>query len=90
MSDVAGSTSSVRVEKSGTVTTIVLARPAVKNAVDRATADALSAAFRAFDADPEANVAVLYGEGGMPPDGHARRSWPWAEVIGRTRITAAG
>jgi enoyl-CoA hydratase len=54
----------VRVEKKGTVTTIVLARPAVKNAVDRATADALSAAFKAFDADPEANVAVLYGEGG--------------------------
>lgn len=55
---------SVRVEKKGTVTTIVLARPAVKNAVDRATADALSSAFRAFDADPGASVAVLHGEGG--------------------------
>ena len=54
----------VRIEKNGTVTTIVLARPAVKNAVDRGTADALSSAFRAFDADATAHVAVLYGEGG--------------------------
>lgn len=56
--------SAVRSEKRGPVTTIVLSRPAVKNAVDRATADALSAAFRAFDADASASVAVLYGEGG--------------------------
>ena len=55
---------SVRVEKSGPVTTIVLARPEVKNAIDRRTADALSAAFREFDADGGARVAVLYGEGG--------------------------
>jgi enoyl-CoA hydratase len=55
---------SVRVEKNGPVTTIVLARPEVKNAVDRATAEALSTAFRNFDADPDANVAVLFGEGG--------------------------
>ena len=55
---------SVRIEKNGPVTTIVLARPEKKNAVDRASADALSAAFRAFDADEGASVAVLYGEGG--------------------------
>src|SRR5687767_5674069 len=55
---------SVRVEKSGPVTTIILSRAEVKNAIDRATADALSAAFRAFDADETASVAVLYGEGG--------------------------
>jgi enoyl-CoA hydratase len=36
----------------------------VKNAIDRPTADALTAAFRAFDADADAAVAVLYGEGG--------------------------
>jgi len=55
---------SVRIEKNGPVTTIVLARPAVKNAVDRMTADALSAAFRELDADSSASVGVLYGEGG--------------------------
>lgn len=55
---------SVRVEKRGSVTTVVLSRPAVRNAVDRETADALADAFRAFDADPTANVGVLWGEGG--------------------------
>jgi enoyl-CoA hydratase len=54
----------VRVEKSGPVTTVVLARPEVKNAVDRATADELTAAFEAFDRDGDAAVAVLWGEGG--------------------------
>lgn len=54
----------VRVEKSGPVTTIILHREARRNAVDRATANALADAFRAFDADEEAQVAVLWGEGG--------------------------
>jgi enoyl-CoA hydratase len=55
---------SVRVEKKGPVTTVILARPEVKNAVDHRTATALADAFRAFDADPEAHVGVLWGEGG--------------------------
>lgn len=55
---------SVRTEKNGPVTTVVLHRPEVKNAVDRATADALADAFRAFEADPSAAVAVLHGDGG--------------------------
>jgi enoyl-CoA hydratase len=55
---------SVRVEKAGRVTTVVLSRPEVKNAVDRGTADALVAAFEAFDRDAESDVAVLWGEGG--------------------------
>jgi enoyl-CoA hydratase len=54
----------VRSDKSGHVTTIILARPEVKNAVDRATAAALADAFRAFEADSNARVAVLFGEGG--------------------------
>lgn len=55
---------SVRVEKSGPVTTVILSRPEVKNAVDRETAAAMAGAFRAFEADEEAKVAVLWGEGG--------------------------
>jgi enoyl-CoA hydratase len=55
---------SVRVEKQGAVTTVILARPQVRNAVDGATATELAEAFRAFDADPEACAAVLWGEGG--------------------------
>lgn len=54
----------VRTEKSGPVTTVVLSRPEVRNAVDGPTAAALADAFRGFAADDEAQVAVLYGEGG--------------------------
>src|SRR6476620_3114582 len=53
----------VRVERSGPVTTVVLDRPASRNAVDGPTAQALAAAFRAFEADPGAAVAVLHGAG---------------------------
>src|SRR6516164_9734092 len=55
----------VRVERAGPVTTVYLHRPARRNAVDGPTAAALAAAFRAFDADPDAAVAVLHGEGGV-------------------------
>lgn len=55
---------SVRVEKSGPVTTVILHRPERRNAVDGPTAHALADAFRAFEADGEAAVAVLYGDGG--------------------------
>lgn len=54
----------VRAERDGAVTTVVLSRPEVRNAVDRDTAQTLADAFRAFDADAEARVAVLWGEGG--------------------------
>ena len=43
----------------------MLSRPERRNAVDRPTAAALADAFRAFDADGEARVAVLCGEGGV-------------------------
>jgi enoyl-CoA hydratase len=55
----------VRVERSGPVTTVVLHRRARRNAVDGPTAAQLAAAFRAFDADPDAAVAVLHGAGGV-------------------------
>lgn len=54
----------VNIEKHGPVTTVILNRPEVRNAVDRETAEALVAAFRAFDEDDEARVAVFYGGGG--------------------------
>ncbi|MCY1301150.1 Carnitinyl-CoA dehydratase [compost metagenome] len=52
------------VEKSGPVTTLIIDRPALRNAVDRPTAEALADALRAFEADDEARVAVLTGSGG--------------------------
>jgi enoyl-CoA hydratase len=54
----------IRVERSGTVTTVVIDRPRVRNAVDPEHAAGLYDAFTAFDADPRAHVAVLYGAGG--------------------------
>ena len=55
---------SVAAETSENVTTIILSRPERRNAVDRDTAEALVGAFEAFDADPRAHVAVLWGAGG--------------------------
>jgi enoyl-CoA hydratase len=55
----------VRVERDGPVYTVLLSRPERRNAVDGATARALADAFREFDADADAAVAVLHGEGGV-------------------------
>jgi len=54
----------IRVEKNGPVTTVILDRAKRRNAVDRETAESLADAFRAFDADPGARVAVLHGDHG--------------------------
>ena len=54
----------VHTATAGSVTTITLDRPEVRNAVDGPTAAALADAFRAFDSDPTASVAVLTGTGG--------------------------
>lgn len=55
---------SVRIERAGPVWTVILSRPQRRNAVDRFTAAQLADAFRSFEADAEARVAVLWGEGG--------------------------
>jgi len=54
----------VLTEKNGAVWTIILNRPQAKNSVNGLTARALAAAFRSFENDPEAAVAVLWGAGG--------------------------
>ncbi|MFF9765967.1 crotonase/enoyl-CoA hydratase family protein [Streptomyces sp. NPDC014636] len=54
----------VRIERQEHVTTVVLSRPQARNAVDGPTAAELAAAFRTFEADDDARVAVLWGEGG--------------------------
>lgn len=55
---------SVRIERSGPVWTVVLDRPETRNAVDRDIAERLADAFREFDGDDTAAVAVLWGAGG--------------------------
>src|SRR5436189_2529969 len=54
----------VRIEKSGSVWTIVHDRPEARNAMDPQSADELTAAFLAFDAAKDASVAVFWGAGG--------------------------
>lgn len=48
----------------GAVWTITIARPEVRNAVDGPTAQALADAFRDFDRDEDARVAVVTGSDG--------------------------
>lgn len=55
---------SIRVEKNGAVTTVIMDRPRARNAVDGPTALALHAAFDEFDKDDSASVAVLWGDNG--------------------------
>jgi enoyl-CoA hydratase len=57
-------TTNVHIERKGPVTTIVIDRPAARNAVDRPTAGALADSFLAFERDENALVAVLCGAGG--------------------------
>jgi enoyl-CoA hydratase len=59
------SSPAVRIERDGPVFTVLLCRPERRNAVDGPTAAALADAFRQFDADEQAAVAVLHGEGGV-------------------------
>ena len=54
----------VHVDQDGPVTVVTIDRPERRNAVDQPTANALTSAFRAFDTDDTASVAVLTGAGG--------------------------
>jgi enoyl-CoA hydratase len=54
----------VSFEADGPVAVITIERPAARNAVNRATAQALAAAFRRFDTDASSSVAILTGRGG--------------------------
>lgn len=53
----------VTTERNGAVQWIRINRAECRNAVNRPTAEALAAAFRAFDANDECKVAVLAGAG---------------------------
>ena len=55
---------SVRVEQDGAIWTVIHSRPEARNAMDPESALALHEAFKAFDADAHASVAVFWGEGG--------------------------
>ncbi|KAK2859324.1 hypothetical protein Q5P01_003944 [Channa striata] len=59
---VAGQT--VASERRGSVVTVAINRPEVRNAVNQETARRLLEELKAFDSDPDLNVAVLHGKGG--------------------------
>jgi enoyl-CoA hydratase len=54
----------VHVEDEGPIRTVTIDRPDRRNAVDRATADALLMAFEEFAGDDDLRVAILTGAGG--------------------------
>ncbi len=89
----------VRVERNGPVTTVILSRPHARNAVDRRAADALATAFLAFDADPDAQVAVFHGDHGTfcagadlkaITDGQANRFEPVGAVSAEDPLAGSG
>jgi enoyl-CoA hydratase len=54
----------IRYERQGDIAVITIDRPEVRNAVDVPTARELATAFRRFESDHSAKVAVLTGAGG--------------------------
>ena len=75
-------------EGRGPVAVVAINRPEVRNAVDAETARALADAFRRFDADSEASVAVLYGREGCFCAGADLKSISTSE--GMPRMTPDG
>jgi enoyl-CoA hydratase len=75
----------ILIETTPPVTTIIINRPQVKNALDNEAAHALAAALRAFEASADARVAVLTGAGGafcagadLKELGSGTDYFPWA------------
>jgi enoyl-CoA hydratase/carnithine racemase len=81
---------SVRSESNGLVTTIVLDRPDRRNAIDRHTGRALAAAFRAFERDRAARVAVLWGANGTFCAGADLKAMRSGEAERVTRLSPDG
>lgn len=54
----------INVELRERITIVSIARQQVRNAVDGETAVALAAAFKAFEANPDSDVAILHGQYG--------------------------
>jgi len=83
----------VLVERRGPITVITLNRPKARNAVNLAMAKAIERAIDAFEADPDAQVAVLTGAdgtfcSGMDLKAAARGEFPVTEKRGPLGLTA--
>ena len=71
-------TSEVSYALDGPVAVVTLSRPERRNAVDRATAKQLYDAFKRFDADDGAHVAVFTGGDDVFCAGADLKAWPAA------------
>jgi enoyl-CoA hydratase len=71
---------SVRVERNGPVTTVIMNRPEARNAVNGPAAAELFAAFDEFDKDDSASVAVLWGDNGTFCAGADLKAFGTADV----------
>jgi enoyl-CoA hydratase len=80
----------VLIDHKGLVTTVIINRPEVRNAVDNETAEMLVSAFRAFEADPERKAAVLCGAGGYFCAGADLRSIASGERMKRYKLEGDG
>ena len=85
----------VTVATADRITTVTIDRPAARNAVDPATAQALYDAFRAFEADEEADIAILTGAGGYFCAGFDLKSADavlfqpiWFDLLGAALVVA--
>src|ERR1700722_20712234 len=74
-------------EQIGPAFVVAINRPEVRNAVNGAVAAALAEAFRSFEANDDAKVAVLAGEGGTFCAGADLRALGTHDA---TRVTSDG
>lgn len=80
----------VCVERQGEIVTVILDRPAVRNAVDGPTGQALADEFRAFENDSSVKVAVLFGDHGVFCSGADLSALASKDVTRSNRISPSG
>src|SRR5438128_2551793 len=83
-------TMSVHYENDGALAVVTIDRPEVANAIDAPTARELADAFRAFEADDAASVAVLTGSGGTFCAGADLKAMRSGEPERVTRLSPEG
>ena len=81
---------SVVVEHQGPITIVTINRPHARNAVDGRTANKLAEAFRSFDADKNANVAILQGANGTFCAGADLKAVATADAPNKVKLEGDG
>lgn len=80
----------VKTERDGPVTTVIIDRVAQRNAINEPMAQALRQAFQEFEADAEARVAVLHGAGGNFCAGYDLKAAATGEILDSYEPTGDG